>query len=298
LTKIISSPLAWIDDDDEKEQVWEAASQRLSERSGRTAIGDITRTFAIPLSIAASTAAEAGLVTTEQALSLDLDEFVELSIHEPALTADNLGFKTWVSSFLLAKRLASVHSSLPELEEDSTILELGAGTGLVGMSAAVISRRHVILTDLPEIVPNLDRNVRANAAQISTRGGIMSTAVLDWSKPEDFTLCEDTALRANSFPLIFAADPIYSVEHPALLVNAISYHLSKDTDARVVIELPVRDGFAAERQDFRDRMAKEGLGVIEQGEEIGHDDWSSAKSDEPAEVRCWWSVWGWHHGAR
>lgn len=261
-------------------------------------MGDITRTFAIPLSIAASTAAEFGLVTTEQALSLDLDEFVELSIHEPALTSDNLGFKTWASSFLLAKRLASVQSSIPELEEDGAILELGAGTGLVGMSAAVVFRRHVILTDLPEIVSNLDRNVRANAAHISARGGVMSTAVLDWSKPQDFTLCEDTTLPANSFPLIFAADPVYSTEHPTLLVNAISYHLSRDADARVVIELPLRDAFAAERQDLRDTMAAAGLAIMKQGEEVGHDDWSSGKSDEPAEVKCWWSIWGWHHGAR
>ena len=256
-------------------------------------MGDLTRTFAIPLSIAASTAAEAGLVTTEQALSLDLDEFVELSIHEPALTADNLGFKTWASSFLLAKRLTSLQSNLPAIEEDGAVLELGAGTGLVGMSAAVVFRRHVILTDLPAIVPNLDRNVRANAAHISARGGFLSTAVLDWSKPEDFTLCEDTTLPANSFPLILVADPVYSTEHPTLLVTAIRYHLSKDADARVIIELPLRDAFSAERQDLRDRMEREGLAIISQGDEIGHDDWSSGKSDEPAEVKCWWSVWAW-----
>lgn len=261
-------------------------------------MGDITRTFAIPLSLAASTAAGAGLVTTEQALSLDLDDFVELSIHEPALTADNLGFKTWASSFLLAQRLTNLQSTLPELSEEDAVLELGAGTGLVGMAAAVVFRKHVILTDLPDIVPNLERNVRANAAHITASGGVMSTAVLDWSTPQDFTLCDDSALKAHSFPLIFAADPIYSAEHPTLLVNAISHHLSKAPEARVVIELPLRDAFAAERQDLRDRMAKLGFIIIDQGEEIGHDDWSSGKSDEPAEVKCWWSVWAWHHGAR
>lgn len=36
LTRIISSPLGWIDDETVKEQIWEAASVRLSERSGRT----------------------------------------------------------------------------------------------------------------------------------------------------------------------------------------------------------------------------------------------------------------------
>lgn len=36
LTSIISNELLWIEDEDDRERVWEAASARLSERSGRT----------------------------------------------------------------------------------------------------------------------------------------------------------------------------------------------------------------------------------------------------------------------
>ena len=36
LTSIISNKLQWIEDEDERERIWEAASARLSERSGRT----------------------------------------------------------------------------------------------------------------------------------------------------------------------------------------------------------------------------------------------------------------------
>ena len=72
-----------------------------------------------------------------------------------------------------------------------------------------------------------------------------------------------------------------------------------DTDARVIIELPLRDAYVAERQDLRDRMATAGLIVIDEGEEIGHDDWASSnRSDEPAEVKCWWTVWAWRQSAR
>lgn len=42
LTGIIASPLAWMEDEMVKEQIWEAASARLSERSGRT--GALTST--------------------------------------------------------------------------------------------------------------------------------------------------------------------------------------------------------------------------------------------------------------
>ena len=60
----------------------------------------------------------------------------------------------------------------------------------------------------------------------------------------------------------------------------------------MIIELPLREAYVAERQDLRDRLASIGLGVVEQGEEVGYDDWSSGNGEELTEVRCWWSVWG------
>ena len=291
LTKIIASPLAWIEDDAEKEQVWEAASQRLSERSGRTAMGAITRSFAIPLSPVVEVEQAVGVVQPEQASGRVLDDIVELTIHEPPMTADNLGLKTWASSYLLAKQLCSLRRHIPDLPSDAVILELGAGTGLVGMAASAVFQRDVLLTDLPEIVPNLEQNARSNESAISYCNGTVSAAVLDWTKPDELQAEASNGLP-NSFPLIVIADPIYSPEHPQLLVNAIQWHLSKDHTARVIIELPLREAYVAERQDLRDRLASIGLGVVEQGEEVGYDDWSSGNGEELTEVRCWWSVWG------
>lgn len=36
LSSIVGNPLQWLDDDDQREQVWEEASRRLAERCGRT----------------------------------------------------------------------------------------------------------------------------------------------------------------------------------------------------------------------------------------------------------------------
>jgi hypothetical protein len=36
LTSIIASPLSWLDTDELREAIWDAAAARLSERSGRT----------------------------------------------------------------------------------------------------------------------------------------------------------------------------------------------------------------------------------------------------------------------
>jgi predicted nicotinamide N-methyase len=277
LTKIISSPLVWIEDDADKEQIWEAASQRLSERSGRTAMGAITRSFAIPMSPAVEFDQINPALEQDHELPLDADtDLVPLTMYEPPMTADNLGLKTWASSYLLAKQLCSLQQHIPDLEPDAAILELGAGTGLVGMAAALVFKRRIILTDLPEIVPNLEQNARSNSEIMSFHGGSATAAVLDWTKPEEF------------------ADPIYSPDHPRMLVGAIKCHLSADVNARLVIELPLRDAYAEERQDLRDRLADIGLRIVEQGEEVGYDDWSAGQGEELVEVRCWWSIWSWN----
>lgn len=290
LTKIISSPLVWIDDDAEKEQIWEAASQRLSERSGRTAMGAITRSFAIPL-LPSGTTTQVPRSGNELPLDCDTNTMVQLTLYEPPMTSDNLGLKTWASSYLLAKQLCSLRQHIPDLATDAAILELGAGTGLVGMAAALVFRRHTILTDLPEIVPNLEQNAGSNSEVISSRGGSVSAAVLDWTRPDELEL-DSFDGSPNSFPLIVVADPIYSSDHPRMLVDAIKCHLSIDESARLVIELPLREAYVDERQDLRDRLARIGLQIIVQGDEVGYDDWSAGQDEELSEVKCWWSIWG------
>ena len=270
LTRIVSSPLAWIQDEKVREKIWEAASERLSERSGRTGRGDLTRTFNIPFDHVGK-------------------DVLTITLHEPALQADNLGLKTWASSYLLAKRLKELRTSLPPLDRSphAPIIELGSGTGLVGLAAAAIFECKVLLTDLPEIVPNLKRNAASNADAISVHNGSVDVFVLDWNTPR-----KDTLLSApHGCPLILVADPIYSTDHPRLLVRAIDHLLGRTENARVVIELPLREAYAAERQDLRDRMNDTGLEAVEEGEESGFDDWSHGS--ERAEVRCWWSVWAW-----
>ncbi|CAK3766999.1 -lysine N-methyltransferase rrg1 [Lecanosticta acicola] len=297
LTNIISSPLAWIEDDGEKERVWEAASQRLAERSGRSAMGAIRRTFVIPVhatSAVHDTISRNPLSTSDAVSAAEPSptSCVELTLHEPALTSDNLGLKTWASSHLLAKRLGLLRHALPSVPSGTAILELGAGTGLVGLAAAAVFHTAVILTDLPAITPNLERNAHANESSVSAHGGKARVAVLDWLEPGAFRLNDTYNGNANMFSLILAADPIYSPEHPRLLAQAIEYHLSKDTSARVIVEMPLRDAYGSEREDFKVRMEAVGLVVVDQGEETGFDDWVG-KSEELLEVKCWWTIWAW-----
>ena len=258
LTSVIASSLAWIDDDQVKEAIWSAASSRLSERSGRNAMPSMTRTFAV-------------------------DKGLNFTIHEPSLTEDNLGLKTWTSSLLLARRLAELARYLPE--PCPPVLELGAGTGLVGMAAAAVWSARVMLTDLPEILPNLRKNLELNADLIQLNKGAVDARVLDWNDETDVP-----RQREEGFKVVVAADPIYSPDHPRLLVSTLSRWMSPSPEARFIVELPLRDRYDQERQSLRDHLHQRNFELLAEGVDQGFDDWQD-RDGEPIEVHCWWSVW-------
>lgn len=222
-----------------------------------------------------------------------------LTLHEPSLTADNLGMKTWVSSYLLSHRLLTVLDTAPQLVPSTTTtphtegklraLELGAGTGLVGLSFAALrgNSATIHLTDLPPIVPNLAHNAALNVELLNSTGATVTTGILDWSiVPDPYPTPEE------QYDIILAADSLYSPSHPKLLVNAITHWLSRGSNARVVLEMPFRDAYLPQVEELRHRLGMLGLIVVEEGEEIGYDDWETADGSAVA-VRCWWSVWGW-----
>jgi D-xylulose reductase len=283
LTSIISSSLVWIPSEMDREEIWEQASLRLSERSGRSGMSAMDRSFEIP-------------TRTRP---------VEINIHEPALTADNLGFKTWAASYLLAKRLIKLDLPTYFKERPFFALELGAGTGLVGVAAAAVLGAKVCVTDLPAIAPNLRRNIEANESVVLLHGGQVASAVLDWTHPESMEWPEsgsspvindrrilDCFQKQSSYPLILAADSIYAPELPNPFAETVASWLWKDSDARVVVELPLRPGFDSDIEDFRSQMQRVGLVLLEEEEECGLDDWGHDKSEEQL-VTCWFSVWGW-----
>ncbi|KAJ9616477.1 Protein-lysine N-methyltransferase rrg1 [Cladophialophora chaetospira] len=258
LTSVISSTLSWIEDESTKESVWSAASARLSERSGRNAMPAMTRSF-------------------------NIEKDVLIQLHEPTLTEDNLGLKTWTSSLLLSQRLHEVRRLIPG--NIDRVLELGAGTGLVGISAACVWKTHVTLTDLPEIIPNLQKNLDLNGEVVREHNGNVVSRALDWSDETDAPQSDQV-----KFMVILAADPIYSADHPRMLVDTVRRWIRFQSDARFIVELPLRDRYDQERQELRERLLESGFMLVVEGTDVGYDDWQG-RDGRPAEVTCWWSVW-------
>lgn len=225
----------------------------------------------------------------------------DLLVREPPLTGDNLGLKTWGSSYVLAQMLNTIGETLlshllkcKNGQPRPNVLELGSGTGLLGLAAAVIWQTNVILSDLPEIVPNLSHNVETNQSMIQERGGSVEAGALTWGGDEDEI---DPALFAtkNSFPIVIVADPLYDDNHPALLAAAIDDQLALHNKARAMIMVPQRDATTVKLlATFRKEMASKRLPFVclEETVVAGQDDWGEDEDEEAAHVTCWLGIFG------
>ncbi len=230
---------------------------------------------------------------------------VDLHIQVDAVKAENLSLKTWGSSVILANQLHHIKidpaslqmTAISSRNQSINVLELGAGTGLVGLAAAVIWRTKVVLTDLAPIVPGLATNICVNSELLSSTGGCVSCGSLDWAHPERLQLSQTGAeqrdqsllVETNKANVIIAADTIYSEEHPALLSKAILTWLKRSPDARVLIAYPLRVAYLEELRELWERLKEGGLDAFEEGkEDIGSsEDWDDETLHE-------WSVWRWH----
>ncbi|ANB15671.1 Efm2p [Sugiyamaella lignohabitans] len=252
LTSLLASPLDWIDSEDVREEIWASASLRLSERCGRTAAPEFEREIEVTLADGTP---------------------LEIRLLEPSLTEDSLGLKTWGSALVLANRLAKEHAKLLR----DPILELGSGTGLSGIVAAKLGHE-IWVSDLPEIIDNLRRNVSMNCNSSDN----IRAEVLDWANPSESEIFKE---KKEEFSSILVSDPIYSPQHPKMVCDMIKTFLRHTSDALVCVQLPLRRKFEQERTSFYAGL--ESIGLVRIRYEIEHG------VDDFGEMDYAWSSWKW-----
>ncbi|KAF4694011.1 hypothetical protein FOZ60_009448 [Perkinsus olseni] len=91
--------------------------------------------------------------------------------------------------------LAKLLENNPDLVRGKRVLELGSGTGLGGISAALCGAQEVVLTDLPYAMPLLRKSIELNG--VADR---VKAEVLDWANPPVGHL---------GFDLVIASDIIW-----------------------------------------------------------------------------------------
>jgi hypothetical protein len=237
-------------------------------------------------------------------------EQIGIKILEPTDSiSDNLALATWGASFILANQLyksealetcaKNEQKSLGPGETNnatpphSPILELGAGTALVGLTAAFLWKRNAILTDLPAIVTGTGATVGANASALATSSVKVHCGSLDWFKPSQLSFhtpsagsLPDLTPESHRFPIILAADVVYDEEHPDLLLQTVTTWLAPGKASRFVLAYVLRHAYLDVIRDLWAKFEEAGLECVEEGQTTGDDSW-----DEMAPYE--WCSWRW-----
>lgn len=137
---------------------------------------------------------------------------IESTVVIRQLPSQGLSFQLWPAATTLVTLLdqhrcdpsnSPLSSILLDQNRNLNILELGSGTGLVGIAAAATLGANVTVTDLPHVIENLQFNADANATGLTTNGGAVHVAPLRWGQADDVNLI------GRDFDLILASDVVY-----------------------------------------------------------------------------------------
>ncbi|KAM1701915.1 hypothetical protein TB2_026645 [Malus domestica] len=115
-------------------------------------------------------------------------------------------------------------SALDSRQRPHRILELGSGTGIVGIAAAATLGATVTVTDLPHVIPNLLFNVEANASVLAANGGVVHVAALRWGE------AADVEKIGREFDLILASDVVYHDHLYEPLLNTLRLLMSGEAE--------------------------------------------------------------------
>ncbi|KAJ6607584.1 putative methyltransferase-domain-containing protein [Mycena sp. CBHHK59/15] len=149
----------------------------------------------------------------------------------------SVGAQTWGGACVLAEIIAACPADFGLLEPQKPlrVLELGSGTGLVGLAFGKVAQQRghgrvvtVISTDFyPTVLQNLAANITANFP--SQDGSVsISSHFLDWST---FSGAETPSLPPcnEPFDLILGADIVYEPEHAAWIHSCVCRLLSRQS---------------------------------------------------------------------
>lgn len=150
--------------------------------------------------------------------------------HEDVVEANSgrsvTGSWIWDCSFLLADWLASGVWA-PGYFQGKRVVELGAGTGLPGMVAAVLGA-HVVLTDRPYLLHGLQKNVEANSLTDSVK-----VKALEWG--------EDCSHCSPPVDLVLMSDLLYDLEAMPQLCDSL-LRLSAVGHTQILVAYEMRLG--------------------------------------------------------
>jgi len=163
---------------------------------------------------------------------------------------DGTGLNVWDGALLLALYL----EKLPEKVRSKSILELGAGTGFVGIACSILGASDVVITDLDYTIALMNENIALNhnnnamdddRSESETGNYSFSKIkcqVCNWFDPPDIA---EFGLSSTHPELIMVADCVWVEELVDPLMNTLEKYCSEET--QIIITYQQRGKGAHER---------------------------------------------------
>lgn len=137
---------------------------------------------------------------------------------------------------LLIRKLLQ-ENLIPHLPE-CKVLELGAGTGMVGLVCDQLGATSVHMTDYhPRVLENVAYNIRLNHSQATT-------------SKLDFIEIAHSDDEQEQYDIVIASDLLYEIEHAQYLPVAVD----KLTKNEFYFMIPLRDTHWKEVECFQEKM--------------------------------------------
>ncbi|ORE17703.1 hypothetical protein BCV71DRAFT_180941 [Rhizopus microsporus] len=156
--------------------------------------------------------------------------------HMSGRGGNDIGFKTWGAAPLLAKRLVQ-ENLIPHLS-DSRVLELGTGTGMVGLVCDLLGAQQVHVTDYhPRVLENVAYNIQLNQSRAT------------FSKLDFIEVANDQG-KQETYDIVIASDLLYEMEHAKYLPIAVNKLVKNE----FYFMIPLRDTHWEEVECFQTTM--------------------------------------------